>query len=97
MTNTDIENQNSANIYSVRRDAKVKLMLLDLEEQITGTIRNISGGIGDLQAPTIVRALSDLELLTLDLWAGGQDTVISKERDYRLARYEEFTRRYAKP
>jgi hypothetical protein len=95
MTRTDTQNQITADIYSVRQDPKIKRMLLDLEEQIAGTISNITGGAGGFTAAQIARSLSDRELLTLELWATEHDKVIRDECKCRQDEYEEFARRLA--
>jgi hypothetical protein len=93
-TRTDIENQQAAGVFSVRKDPRIGQMLLDLEKQITDTIGNIAGGAKDFTSPLIAQALSDRELLTLELWAGEHDTVITDEVKRRRTEYEEFTRRF---
>jgi hypothetical protein len=93
LTRTDTENQKAAGVFSVRKDPKIKQMLLDLETQITATISNISAGFKDFSPPLIAQALSDRELLTLALWAREQDEVIGTEVRRRRDEYEEFTRR----
>lgn len=97
MTRTDIENQRVADAYSVRRDLKVKQMLLDLEQQIMATIGNICVGSGEFDREQMALALSDRELLTLNLWTEETDTVISGEIERRRAEYEKFTSRLAEP
>jgi hypothetical protein len=72
-------------------------MLLDLEQQIVSTIGNL-GGFKEFTPSLVAQALSDRELLTLELWAGEageEDNVISDECQRRQAEYEKFTRRLA--
>ena len=95
MTRTDTENQKCAGVFSVRRDPRMQQMLLDLEQQIVSIIGNISGGHKDFSPPLIVQALSDRELLTLELWATEQDELITDECERRRAEYEDFARRFA--
>jgi hypothetical protein len=94
-TRTDTANQIAASVYDVRRDPKIKQMLLDLEKQITATVSNISGGLGEFTAAQLVQALSDRELLTLELWATEQDMVIRDECKCRQDEYEDFARHLA--
>jgi hypothetical protein len=94
MTRTDTENQKCAGVFSVRRDPRMQQMLLDLEQQIVSIIGNINGH-KDFSPPLIAQALSDRELLTLELWATEQDEVITDECERRQAEYEEFARRFA--
>jgi hypothetical protein len=94
LTRTDTENQKSAGVYSVRRDPRIKQMLLDLEQQIVSTIGNLSG-FKEFTPSLVAQALSDRELLTLELWAREEDKVISDECTRRQAEYEEFARRLA--
>jgi hypothetical protein len=97
LNRTDTENERIKDAYSVRRDPKIKEMLLDLEERITAAVGNVSMGLGEFEPQQMVEALSDRELLTLHLWIEETDTVISDEVKRRRGEYGEFTRRFGDP
>jgi hypothetical protein len=48
-TRIDTENQRTTDAYSVRRDPRIKEMLLGLEERITDTVGNVSVGFGEFE------------------------------------------------
>jgi hypothetical protein len=94
MTTIETENQKSAAIAAVRSDYKVVDMFLDLEKQIVGTISKISEDVLPFPPSELAKALSDRELLTLELWAGDEHKVIADEVKRRRGEYEKFVSRF---
>jgi hypothetical protein len=92
-TMTETHNQKLSLALSIRGDHPMMDALREMERQILGTIGVIKAGT-NFPPPEIAQALSDRELLTLELWATEKDTVIADEVKRRRAEYEKFTRRF---
>jgi hypothetical protein len=95
LTATEDANHKSASVSGIRSDYRIADMLLKLEKQIADTLGNITTGLNEL-FPTakIAEALSDRELLTLELWAGAEHEAIANEVEDRRAEYEKFVSRF---
>lgn len=65
-----------------------------MEKQILGTIGMITAGSRNFSASQIAEALTDRELLTLELWAGEEHKVIADEVKRRRDQYEKFVGRF---
>ncbi len=93
---TSVFNREESTLTGVRDADQVKLVLSELPKQIDKVIDLVTNGVPyqPFSPEQITQALTDRELLTLELWAG-DDEVIRKECDDRRKRYEELARRFA--
>jgi hypothetical protein len=93
-TMTRTENERLAIAANVRGEHATQEALYEMEKLILGTIGIIEAGSRNFPASEIAEALSDRELLTLELWAGEEHKAITDEVTRRRAEYEKFTRRF---
>jgi hypothetical protein len=78
---------------AIRADHPTNQALLDMATQIYRTLNTIKSGTQTYPAEDIAEVLTDRELLTLELWAG-VDQTIADEVKRRRDEYEKFVNRF---